>query len=222
MFKVPKSPPRETAPAGSHDAICFQLVDLGTQIGPYRAKRQIYISWELPEELTSKGKPFVVGRFYNLVANAKGALKQDVESWFGRTIEEDEFCELDLAHELIGRTCTIGIVNEALADGKTKATITSIMLPRKGLPKTTQPMNDPMSFSLEEPLNRDAYAALPEWLRNIIARSTEYQQLVRGDHAGHGTLGDQVKEKLTPSRKPLQRPPSKEDEEALANDAIPW
>jgi hypothetical protein len=56
-LNIPKQKPRELPPAGSHDATCYAVVDLGTQNGPYGANRQIYIAWELPEEQTSRGHP---------------------------------------------------------------------------------------------------------------------------------------------------------------------
>jgi hypothetical protein len=245
MIKPPKGSAREVAPAGSHDAVCFRIADLGTQTGQYGAKRQIHISWELSDETNSHGKPFVVGKFYNLVSNSRGTLKQDIESWFGRTIDEDDFCEMDLANALQGRTCTLGIVHEVAADGKPRETITSIMLPRKGIPIHKQTQSDPVAFSLESPLDRDSYNALPEFLRNIIARSPEYQDLTRGgdgtgsvgggpDGGGSGSgrgggvlqgdkgLQKRVQERLNPRRKAYHPKPSAEDTAAIADDAIPF
>ena len=100
---IPREREREIAPAGSHDAVCYTIVDLGTQSTPYGVKRQLYLAWELPGELTPKGKPFVVGKFYTLTGDARGALRQDLESWFGRVFDQGEIEELDLLEELIGR-----------------------------------------------------------------------------------------------------------------------
>jgi hypothetical protein len=74
-------------------------------------------AWELPHELTSKGKPFVIGKFYNLTGDARGNLRQDLESWFGRALDLAELEELDLILEVIGRTGTIGLMPQSNQSG---------------------------------------------------------------------------------------------------------
>jgi hypothetical protein len=72
---IPKEREREIAPAGSHDATCYCCVDLGTQNTPYGAKRQLYLAWELPDEVNSQGKPFLIGKFYNLTGDARAVVR---------------------------------------------------------------------------------------------------------------------------------------------------
>jgi hypothetical protein len=90
------------------DAVCYCVVDLGTQRTPYSVKRQLYVAWELPQELNLKGKPFLVGKFYNFTGDSRGPLRQDLESWFGRVLDQAELEKLDLINELIGRIGQIG------------------------------------------------------------------------------------------------------------------
>jgi len=168
---IPREREREIAPAGSHDTTCYAVVDLGTQNTLYGAKRQLYVAWELPKELNSRGKPFVVGKFYNLTGDARGNLRQDLESWFGRVLDQAELEELDLLEELIGRTGTLGLAHQTTPQGQTRAVVTSIMLPRRGTAERMRTMNAPIIFGLEDGLDRKAYDDLPEWLRNIVARS---------------------------------------------------
>ena len=175
---IPREREREIAPAGSHNATCYCCVDLGTQSTPYGAKRQLYVAWELPNELNSKGKPFQVGKFYNLTGDARGALRQDLESWFGRVFDQGELERIDLLEELIGRTGTLGLMHQANQNGQLRAQVASIMLPRRGTAERLQVVNAPIKFGLEDGLDRNAYDELPEWLRNIVARSPEYQQAV--------------------------------------------
>jgi hypothetical protein len=92
-MKKPQS--REIAPAGMHYAVCYCIVDLGTQRTPYGLKAQLYLGWELPNQLTSRSKPHTVGQFYNLVTDPRGTLRQELESWFGRAMETDELVELN-------------------------------------------------------------------------------------------------------------------------------
>jgi len=204
-LNIPKQKPREIPPAGSYNATCFAVVDLGTQNGPYGAKRQLWVSWELPEEETSRGKPHTVVRYYSLTASRKGNLRQDLESWFGRVFSDEELPQLDLIAELIGRTATIGVMHDVGKDGEPRAQITSIMLPRKGIPVRTATVNAPITFALDDGLDREAYNSLPEFLREIISRSPEYQAATRPDPA-EGTLDKRVKAKLTTTPSPAKKP----------------
>jgi hypothetical protein len=115
---VPKEKEREIAPPGSHYGVCYTVCDLGSQPGPYGTKRQIYVAWELPEETTSNGKPHAVGKFYNLTANERGSLRQDLESWFGQMLTNGEIEGLDLTEALLGRTASIGIMRSTRQDGQ--------------------------------------------------------------------------------------------------------
>ena len=116
---IPPEPQREIAPAGSHYGVCCTVCDLGTQKSPYGVKRQLYLAWETPEEKTSKGKPHVLGKFYNLTGNERGTLRQDLESWYGKHFSKEEIAELDLIEALLGRTATIGVMHAAPQRRKT-------------------------------------------------------------------------------------------------------
>src|SRR5262249_13935961 len=115
---IPAEKEREIAPPGSHYATCYCVCDLGSQSGPYGSKHQIDLSWELVDELTSRGKPHVLGKFYNLVADGRGALRQDLESWFGKPLSSTEIGSLELTEALLGRTATLGIMRDVRQDGK--------------------------------------------------------------------------------------------------------
>jgi len=199
-ISIPKEREREVAPAGSHDAACYCCVDLGTQNTPYGAKRQLYVAWELPHELTSRGKPFVVGKFYNLTGDARGALRQDLESWFGRVLDQAELEELDLIDELIGRTGTIGLMHQTNQNGQTRTQVTSIMLPRRGTAARIETVTAPIKFGLEDGLNRNAYDELPEWLRGIVGRSPEYQKAVAPETL-QGSTDERLKSHLGKKKK---------------------
>ena len=218
-LNIPKQKPREIPPAGSYNATCFAVVDLGTQNGPYGAKRQLWVSWELPEEETSRGKPHTVVRYYSLTASRKGNLRQDLESWFGRVFSDDEIPQLDLIAELIGRTATIGVMHDAGKDGEPRAQIASIMLPRKGVPVRTDTVNAPITFALDDGLDREAYNSLPEFLREIISRSPEYQAALQPSAE---PLAKQVKQKLRAVEKPAApaKPTTTRDEDL--DDEIPF
>ena len=216
---IPKERPREIAPAGSHDAVCCTIVDLGTQITAYGVKRQLYLAWELPQELNSNGKPFVVGKFYTLTGDARGTLRQDLESWLGRVFDQGEIEEIDLLTELIGRTGTLGLVHNTTQNGQTRAQVTSIMLPRRGTAERIATVNAPITFGIEDGLDRNAYDALPEWLRNIVAKSPEYQRAVTPETPQDST-DERLQAHLGKNRKKPASPAGKADQEL--DDDIPF
>jgi hypothetical protein len=191
-ISIPAEKEREIAPPGSHYAVCCTVVDLGSQSGQYGIKHQLYVGWELSEELTSRGKPHVLGKFYSLTADARGALREDLESWFGKPLDSYEISRLNLVDDLLGRTCTLGVLRDVGKDGKPQAAITSVMLPAKGKPAKTVTASDPIVFGFED-FDRRAYESLPQWLQNIVSRSPEYRRAVSGDS---GTTKERLDEKL--------------------------
>jgi hypothetical protein len=188
-IRIPEEKSRETVPAGSHYGVGYTVCDLGVQNGPYGAKRQLYLRWELPGERTSKGEPFTIGKFYTLTANERGALRQDLESWFGRTLSGDDIAGLDLGEALLGRTAMLGVIHNAGQNGKLRANVSSVMLPPRGKPEKVSTANDPSIFGFDDDFDRRAYDALPEWLRTIVSRSPEYR---RGTAPQSGTAKDRL------------------------------
>src|SRR5262249_42051954 len=135
------------------------------------------------------------GRFYNLTSNERGSLRQDIESWFGRALSSTEIGNLDLTEALLGRTATIGIMQNMRQDGQPRAAITSVMLPPKGKPVTAQTLSDPIIFGLDGEFDRRAFEALPQWLQTIVARSPEYRRAAAGHHSG-APVKEQIDERL--------------------------
>jgi hypothetical protein len=214
---IPREQPREIAPPGSHDATCYCIADLGTQTTQYGAKRQIYIAWKLPDEKTTKGRPHALGKFYNLVSDARGNLRQDLESWLGRVLQDNELCEIDLCSELIGRTATLGVAHDLDKNSRPRAVVTSVMLPRRGVPQRTQTLNAPMAFGLEDGFDKAVYDILPEWLRGIITRSPEYKQAIAPD-ATKGTTAERLKRHLGNGEEDGSLPRAEDD----LDDDIPF
>lgn len=172
------SPP----PEGNHVAVCFRVVDLGTQETSFKgeAKRahQILISWELPEEKMDDGRPFTIGRKYTYSSSTKSNLRKDLESWRGKPFEDWELGEFDIG-KLLGAGCMLNVMHEE-RNGNTYANIKAIARLPKGLPTPTVE-NPPVCFSLSDrPFSRAVFEMFGERLREIIAKSPEYRSAVEG------------------------------------------
>ena len=186
MLTMPKAGADfELAPDGTHLAVCYRVVDLGTQPTTYkgetRHKHVILISWELSEELMQDGRPFTIGKRYTYSSHKKAALRQDLESWRGRAFTEDEFGTFDIGN-LIGVNCLLNVVHDYNErTERTYANIVAIMRPPKGSPMRGSPINPSFCFSLaDRPFDHATFGELSERVQEIIKQSPEYKAAIEG------------------------------------------
>lgn len=132
-------------PAGTHIAICDQVIDLGKQkivsqqFGE-SIKHQVYIRWQIPEERVEwehEGQkhegPAVIGKSYTLSLGDKANLRKDLQAWRGKPFTPDELRGFDIA-KLLGVPATITVTHTE-KDGRTYANIASVGGIPKGMPK---------------------------------------------------------------------------------------
>ena len=160
------------APAGTHAARCYQVIDLGTQKGEYKGKptykHKVLIVFELVDELMEDGRPFSVSGKYTLSLSQKGNLRPLLESWRGVPFTEEEAQGFDI-EVLLGKTCLLTAVHNVVGD-KTYVNIASISKPMKGM-EIKPGVNPLVAFSLETDL--DKLPSLPEWIQKMIGQSVE-------------------------------------------------
>lgn len=177
MPKIPTGSTRELAPEGTHNAVCVQVIDLGTQkVRDFKDKekfndvRKLNMAFQLVEEETSEGKAVVVYRQYTFSASPKSNLMKDLKAWVGLKIENAADFDTDT---LLGKACSITVEHETTEKG-TYANISNIAALPKGM-KAKKPTEALVSFSLDEgEFDQEVFDALPEYLRLKIADSPEY------------------------------------------------
>ena len=187
MF-IPK--PNETTdfvppPAGTHLAVCYRFIDLGTQEtefnGQKKHQRKVLVGWELPDEMMEDGKPFIIQKRYTWSMSEKANLRADLESWRGKSFEDKDFGPGGFnIKNVLGKPCVLTIVHDT-KNGKTYANIAAVGKPMKGM-TAPEPTNPVTYFSLED-YSESVYAGLSEGLKGVIAKSPEYQKIVHG-HVG--------------------------------------
>ena len=113
------------APAGVHQAVCVDVIDLGMVMSTYYKKEshKCYIVWEIDEEM-SDGQRFTVRGRYTVSLNKKAVLRRDLESWRGRTFTDDELLGFDV-EAVLGANCNVNVVQEK-REGETYANVTAI------------------------------------------------------------------------------------------------
>lgn len=131
---------RERVPAGTHQAVCTAVHDIGVQENTYNGetKRQhkCIVVWEVNERITSGkfvGQRFVVSKRYTLSLHEKSTLRHDLASWRGRDFTIEELNNFDL-EKLYGANCLLAIT-ETDKGGKTYSNITAVMALPKGTEK---------------------------------------------------------------------------------------
>lgn len=182
---------RPLAPAGTHVAIMYKLMNLGTRIQMFQGKLKehpdtlVTMTFELPNErvkFTEKNidgddveveKPLVVSREFTFSMGPKSNLRPFVEGMIGTKLSDEEAYGFDL-EALVGTKCLITLVHKKSGDGtKTYANVTTASPLMKGLSVPEQfnknQIQDVNTMSLDE-INK-----LPPFLQDKIKVSDEYR-----------------------------------------------
>lgn len=171
----------EMPPQGSHVAVCYRVVDLGTQQtefnGEKKRQHKIMLSWELPDEKMQDGRPFSIHQRYTFSSFERATLRQHLEAWRGKRFEDHEFGPggFDLA-KLLGVPCLLTILHNRKGE-KTYANIGSIAKLPKGTP-VPQHTNDLLCFQIE-PFDPVAFSKLSQGVQKVIMQSPEYQEAIK-------------------------------------------
>lgn len=195
----------ELPPAGTHLAACYRIIDLGTQESSYngQAKRQhkILISWELPDERMTDGRPFTISQRYTWSAHEKSALRRDLESWRGVPFTDADFGPggFDIKN-ILGKSCLLNIVHSP--GDKTYANIASISRLMKGMtPKP--PVNETVYMWLDQAhWSAEVFHKLGQGLQGTIMKSPEYIALMNSSDTPDNAA--EADDRTLPYRKPLE------------------
>jgi hypothetical protein len=170
---------------GTHLGICVRVVDLGTHDDEYQGRatrnRKIMVSWEIPDEKMTDGRPFVTSRRYTWSMHEKATLRKDLESWRGAKFTDADFGTFDIKN-LLGKICLVSIIHEPAKDGSGKmfAKVTGVSKPMKGMAGKT-PHNHPTLVWLSPELfDEQAFEALSDRIKDTIKASPEFQALRGG------------------------------------------
>lgn len=160
-------------------ALAYRIIDLGTQPSEYKGvqqtpRRKLYIGWELPDQLTTEGKPFIVGNFYTYNTGSKSNLRRDLGNWRGKPFSDEEIAAFDL-EDIFKEPFMITLVESG--NGKVYPGNISAV-PARMKEGGYETSNDYEVFSLEADEYTDAdFDKLPDGFKRMVANSPEYKQL---------------------------------------------
>lgn len=169
----PAIPPVEP---GTYFAVCIGAVDLGEQETTYNNKtrytNQLQIIFELPSELIEidgEEQPRQLSRRFAVSLSTKSNLRKFIETWYGKKFTDDAIREFD-TRELLGKPAMLSVV---LSEDGNYANIASAAALPKGMeaPKAKSELID---FDVED-WDDAAFQKLPEWLQELIKKSTQYK-----------------------------------------------
>ena len=119
-------------PAGLHQAVACDVIDLGMVDGAFGLKHKVALVWQVNEPMDD-GRPFLVQRRYTLSLDEKASLRKDLESWRGKPFTATEVKGFDL-EVLLGVNCQLNIQHTE-KNGSTYANVTAVVPLSKGMPK---------------------------------------------------------------------------------------
>lgn len=184
-------------PEGNHIAVCYRVIDLGTQRGEYQGKenhrRKVLISWEIPDEKMEDGRPFTIGQRFTWSMSDKAALRAMLESWRGTAFTDADFGPggFDI-QKVIGVGCMLNVVH-AHKNGKTYANIASVAKLPKGMTAPAPENRCSFVWLSKEEFMKENFESLSDGLKAIIQGSPEYKSLSDPEHIvsnGHPEMDD--------------------------------
>lgn len=187
--KVKEQGEYQNTPEGRYVAICYQVIDLGTQakktMDGIKPTQQILFGFEMfgldaqgdPTLVMADGRPYYGRTILTLSLHPKSRLRPFLGSWRGKPIKDEEVPNAPaLIKSFLTQAAEIVISHRPWTDGSGKvseefASISPVH------PKTTIPrsVNDPIFFDIG---NWDAavFDKLPTWIKNKIEQSEEFKE----------------------------------------------
>lgn len=177
---------RQLPPAGTHRAVLYKIINLGTLDtewqGQAKKSHKIRLIWELSDEeviYTTKDErgqeiektaPFAVGRKFTLSMGDNSHLFPFVQGMIGVALTDDERYNFDI-ESLLGRECLITVVH-AEYEGRKFAQVTNASTLPKGMEKPKQ-INETVMLDVRK-LSQQEIGELPEYIRVDMEASSEY------------------------------------------------
>jgi len=166
-------------PEDIHRAICYGVVDIGTQHNPMydNYNHKVIIIFELPEqriEIEDEDKPRAISKEYTISLHQKSRLRTHLESWRGKKFSDEELEGWNL-EKLLGVQANLQIMHAtSKKNGNVYANIENIIkFTGENGKKKVKPENPMLFFSFENG-NTELPENMPEWIQKKIEESIEW------------------------------------------------
>jgi len=185
-------------PAETHQAVCYGVVDTGTQKSnnpQHGSKRKLVLVFELPYVRADfgdkKDQPRAISITLTASLNQKAVLRGMLESWRGRKFTAQELEGFD-PKVLIGVNCMLGVIHEEKGD-KVYANIKSISKLMAQIPVVKQE-NPSLYFTLEgaDLTNLRFPVNMPQWIQKKVTFCEEVMQATGAEGREPLDMGDEA------------------------------
>lgn len=186
IYAESKGVTRELVPIGNHRARCVKMIQIGTieetdMAGKRIRRPKVNIGWELVDELRvfdeKKGEqPMMISQMFTLSMHEKSTLRKIVVSWRGKDFSDEEAKKFDIT-KLLGVPCMINVSHKKKNDGGLKQQIDAVTSVPKMMQKDFPAQINPSQMLSFLNWDESLYESLPEWMRDLIRSSEEYQAL---------------------------------------------
>ena len=158
---------------GLWPAVCVAVIDLGTSddtyMGETKSRPKVAVGWEIHAEKEGKPVKELMWKIYTSSLHEKSTLRKHLESWRGRKFTNNELIEFDF-YKMVGAPCLINVIHE-VKDDSVRAKIESILTSKDKVDAE----HPKWFFSFQDAeLNMEVFNALPDFLKQIIERSFEW------------------------------------------------
>lgn len=172
---------KELPPTGSHRAVLYKLINLGTLTtewnGQEKKQHKIRLYWELSDEKVTYekdgetvSKPFSVGGKYTYSLFENSHLTPIVTGMLGTKLHEDEIPGFDI-ETLLGTPCLITVIHDEY-NGNKFAKVSNVTVLPRGMEAPTQ-VNKTEILDVRK-LSQQEIGELPEFIRKDMESSAEY------------------------------------------------
>ncbi len=173
----PSLPP---IPGGTYLAICVYSIGIGEQLCEYEGKsknyyNQVMLGFEIcgqTVEIDGKSEPRVLSKTFNATKGKKSGLRKFIGAWEAKELSDDEYLDKD-TNDYVGKPALLTVV---LNETGEYSNIDSVAPLPAGIPlDVPQPLSKLICFDADE-WNQAAFDALPDWAKERIKKSTQYQK----------------------------------------------
>jgi hypothetical protein len=165
-----------TIEAGLYSAVCYGLIDIGTQENDYQGKksyqRKAILKFELLDEFNEDDKRVVLSQIYSMSLNEMSKFRKHLKGWRGRDFTDEELCNFE-PKKVLG---TNVILNVTIND-KGRAIIDSMA---KFKEDAQESQREQEYFTLDDFNDSLLPDYISEGIANIIYKSKEWKALEQG------------------------------------------
>ena len=177
---------RPLVEAGAHPAICYSVIDMGTQKSTYQGEtkelKKLRISFEICDQhdnfeqvengkVTLIRKPLVCSAEFTASIGPKASLRKFIEGWLGLALNSKQLTSFKVA-DFLGKSALLNVVHKtSQTSGKVYAAIGSASKMPKGM-AVPERVNNLISYEIEQKQGGE-FPNLPKWLQEKLLMSKE-------------------------------------------------